>query len=83
MSKYRIRPGYCLHLPNHAFAHPGEEVDLSGDLEQEVLGNQGWKVYPAPSEPDLDLPKVSGPEAQEVDKPPKDRAIKKAKVDTR
>jgi hypothetical protein len=56
-------------------------VDLSGDLEREVLGKQGWKVYPAPGEPDRDLQK--GPEAQEVDKPPKDRAIKKARVETR
>jgi hypothetical protein len=58
-------------------------VNLSGDLEREVLGQQGWKVDPAPGEPDRDLPEVSGPEAQEVDKPPEDRAIKKAKVDTR
>jgi hypothetical protein len=73
MAKYRVKPGYCLHLPNHAFTQAGEEVDLAGDLEQDVLANQGWKIEPVPPESE----KVK---TKEVTEPPKDRAIKEAKT---
>ena len=52
MARYRVKPGYCLHLPHQAFAQSGEEVELAGDLEQEVLASQGWKIEPVLAEPD-------------------------------
>jgi hypothetical protein len=78
MAKYQIRPGYCLHLPNNTFANPGEEVDLSGDLELEVLKNQGWKVEPVVKEIPLPEPEKKAPKG-----PPKDRAVKPTEVETR
>jgi hypothetical protein len=80
MAKYKVKPGYCLHLPYQAFAQSGEEVELAGDLEQEVLAGQGWKIEPFSAEPDNEKPKDTGPEEKKVDEPPKDRAIKEAKA---
>ena len=76
MARYRVKPGYCLHLPHQAFAQSGEEVELAGDLEQEVLAGQGWKIEPVLAEPD----KEKEPTGREVNEPPKDRAIKEAKA---
>jgi hypothetical protein len=73
VAKYRVKPGYCLHLPHQGFAQSGEEVDLAGGLEQEVLASQGWKIEPVQAEPD----KGKG---KEVNEPPKDRAVKEAKA---
>ena len=78
MARYRVKPGYCLHLPHQAFAQSGEEVELAGDLEQEVLASQGWKIEPVPAEPDKEAKNRTGRE--EVNEPPKDRAIKEAKA---
>jgi hypothetical protein len=90
MAKYLVKPGYCLHLPHGCFAHPGEEVELSEDLEKKVLEGQGWKVtpmakpakepeQPAPEEPEDSEPKEpKEPEAKEVTGPPQDRAVKGA-----
>lgn len=73
MARYRVKSGYCLHLPNQAFRQPGQEVDLADDLEQDVLASQGWKIEPVQAEPDKGKTK-------EVNTPPKDRAIKEAKA---
>ena len=73
MAKYKVKPGYCLHLPYQAFAQAGEEVELGGDLEQEVLAGQGWKIEPVQAESEKG-------ETKEVNEPPKDRAIKEAKT---
>ena len=82
MAKYLVKPGYCLHLPHGCFAHPKEEVELSGDVEKEVLKGQGWKVMPMAKpakEPKQPEPKESeGPEKKEVSGPPQDRAVKGA-----
>jgi hypothetical protein len=85
MAKYLVKPGYCLHLPHGCFAHAGKEVELSGDLEKDVLKGQGWKVMPMtkpgketkkPEESEPKEPK--GPEDREVAGPPQDRAVKGA-----
>jgi hypothetical protein len=80
MARYRVKPGYCLHLPHQAFAHGGEEVDLGGDLEQEILESQGWKIDPVNVDAGKDKPKDTGPEEKEVTEPPQDRAVKEAKA---
>lgn len=80
MTLYRVRYGYCLHLPHQAFAHAGEEVELSGGLEQEVLESQGWKIEPVSAEPDRGKTTDSGPEPKKVTEPPQDRAVKEPKV---
>lgn len=80
MAKYRVKPGYCLHLPNQAFHQSGEELDLVGDLEQEVLASQGWKIEPVLAGADKGQPHETGQVEREVSKPPKDRAIKEAKT---
>jgi len=74
MAKYMVKPGYCLHLPRNVFVHPGEEVELSGDLEKEVLEKQSWKVECVPE------PATEATEAREIPEPPKDRAVKEAKA---
>jgi hypothetical protein len=90
MAKYLVRPGYCLHLPHGCFAHPGEEVELSEDLEKKVLEGQGWKVMPMakpakePKQPepqdleDSEPKEPEKPEDKEVAGPPRDRAVKGA-----
>jgi hypothetical protein len=78
MAKYKVKPGYCLHLPHARFGHPGDMVDLSGDLEMEVLQNQGWKVEPAAEETSLPEPEKKAPKG-----PPKDQAVKPAEAETR
>lgn len=79
MAKYKVKPGYCLHLPHGRFAHPWEEVELSGELEKKVLEKQGWKVELV-TEPLIKEEKESEPaEAEALEKPPQDRAIKRAK----
>lgn len=80
MARYRVKPGYCLHLPHQTFAQAGEEVDLGGDLEKEILGSQGWKIEPVDADADKGKPKDIGPEEKEVTEPPQDRAIKEAKA---
>jgi hypothetical protein len=74
MAKYVVMPGYCLHLPRNVFIHPGEEVELSGDLEKEVLDKQSWKVERVPE------PATEATEAKEIPEPPKDRAVKEART---
>jgi hypothetical protein len=79
MPRYRVDTGYHLHLPYGRVARPGEEVELTGDLEQEVLKKQGWKVTlitnasagSQTSEPE---------ETKAIEEPPKDRAAKRAKI---
>jgi hypothetical protein len=87
MANYLVKPGYCLHLPPGRFVHPGEEVDLNGELEQKVLETQGWKIEPAQPEPAAVKPQKAGtapvPETKEVPEPPKDRAVKKDKAQTK
>lgn len=78
MARYRVKPGYCLHLPNQAFGQSGEEVELNGDLEQEVLASQGWKIEPVPEGAAKGQPHETGQVEREVRRPPKDRAIKEA-----
>jgi len=79
VGNYLIKPGYCLHLPHGRFAHPGEEVELSGKLEEKILEEQGWKVTlvvkPA-KEPKQPEPKEPGD--KEISGPPRDRAVKGA-----
>ncbi len=82
MGRYRVKPGYCLHLPNRCFVHPGEEVELSGELERDVLAYQGWKVEPVLSDrpaAEEQEPTQEPVEIKAMDKPPKDRAVKGAK----
>jgi hypothetical protein len=62
-----------LHLPHQAFAQAGEEVELSSNLEQDILASQGWKIEAVLAEPDKGKTK-------EINEPPKDRTIKEAKV---
>jgi hypothetical protein len=87
MAKYKVKPGYCLHLPHQNFAQAGEEVDLNGELEQKVLETQGWKIEPAQPEPAAvkaqEAGAVPAPEAKEVPEPPKDRAVKKDEAQTK
>ena len=78
MAKYKVKPGYCLHLPQARFGQPGEVLDLSGDLEMEVLQNQGWKVEVVADE----LP-ITEPEKKAPKGPPKDRAVKAVEAETR
>jgi hypothetical protein len=80
MARYRVRPGYCLHLPHQAFAQAGEEVDLGDDLEKEIIESQGWKIDLVNADFGKDKPKDNGPEEKEVTEPPQDRAIKEAKA---
>ena len=61
MARYRVRPGYCLHLPHQAFAQAGEEVDLGGDMEKEILESQGCKIDPCNAEAGKDKTKGNGP----------------------
>ena len=81
MPKYRVDTGYHLHLPHGRVAGPGEEVELTGNLEQEVLKKQGWKVTlitdtPTPASAQTPEPE----ETKAIEEPPKDRAAKRAKV---
>jgi len=76
MATYRVKPGYCLHLPNQVVKHPGEELELAGDLEKDIMDNQGWKVEPVPPAE----PKGPEPEVKEAAQPPQDRAVKEPKV---
>jgi hypothetical protein len=69
MAKYKVKPGYCLHLPHARFGHPGE---------MEVLQNQGWKVEPVADEIPLPEPEKKAPKG-----PPKDRAVKPTEAETR
>jgi hypothetical protein len=79
MPRYMVKPGYCLHLPHGTFVLPGEEVELTGRLEREVLETQGWKVSLV--EPVQPPEKQSGPaEGKAVTEPPKDRAVKRARA---
>jgi hypothetical protein len=80
MARYRVKPGYCLHLPHQAFAQAGEEVELTSDLEQEIMASQGWKIDPVNADGDKGKPKDTGPEEKEVTEPPQDRAIKETKA---
>ncbi|MBM4287556.1 MAG: hypothetical protein FJ135_05315 [Deltaproteobacteria bacterium] len=80
MARYRVRPGYCLHLPHQAFAQAGEEVELSGELEKEIIESQGWKIDPVNAGIDPGKPKDTRPDEKEVTEPPQDRAIKEAKA---
>lgn len=80
MAKYLVKPGYCLHLPHGRFAQAGEEVDLGGEMEKEVLEGQGWKVEPVDADAGKGKPKDTPPEAKEVTEPPQDRAVKEAKT---
>jgi hypothetical protein len=81
MAKYLVKSGYCLHLPHGRFAQPGEEVELAGDLEQEVLKNQGWKVAPVARPPKAPAgSEAREPEVKEVAAPPQDRAVKEART---
>jgi hypothetical protein len=80
MARYRVKPGYCLHLPHQAYAQAGEEVELSGDLEKEIIESQGWKIDPVSAGTDTGKPKDTGPDEKEVTEPPQDRAIKEAKA---
>lgn len=84
MAKYLVKPGYCLHLPHGRFAQPGEEVELTSELEKKILEDQGWKVAPVikpameqkrpePKEPEE-------PEDKAVTGPPRDRAVKGVKA---
>lgn len=82
MGRYRVKPGYCLHLPNRWFVHPGEEVELTGGLEQDVLTYQGWKVEPvlsgqATGDGQEAVQELAEPKG--LDKPPRDRAVRGAK----
>jgi len=79
MARYRVNTGYYLYLPHGRVAEPGEEVELAGDLEQEVLAKQGWKVSLA--EP-VHLPGGSSGPAEEkaMEEPPQDRAVRRARV---
>jgi len=79
MPKYRVNIGYHLHLPYGRVAGPGEEVELTGDLEQEVLKKQGWKVTLLTSTP-ANTQTSEPEEAKAIEEPPKDRAAKNAKV---
>jgi hypothetical protein len=85
MTVYRVKPGYCLHLPHGRFAHPGEEVDLSGELEQKVLETQGWKIESVQPEPAAVKPQKAAPapKTKEVPEPPRDRAVKKDEAQTK
>ena len=79
MPKYRVNIGYHLHLPYGRVAGPGEEVELTGDLEQEVLKKQGWKVTLITNA--LASSQTSEPEeTKAIEEPPNDRAAKRANV---
>ena len=80
MARYRVKPGYCLHLPHQAFAQAGEEVELSSETEKEILESQGWKIDLCNADAGKDKPKDNGPEEKEVTEPPQDRAVKEAKA---
>jgi hypothetical protein len=61
MARYRVKPGYCLHLPHQAFAQAGEEVELSGETEKEILESQGWKIDPVNADaPAQGSPRTTG-----------------------
>jgi len=79
MAKYRVNAGYHLHLPHGRVAEPGEEVELTGDLEQEVLKKQGWKVSLITDTP-AGAQTSEPEETKAIEEPPKDRAAKNAKV---
>jgi len=85
MATYRVKPGYCLHLPHGRFVHHGGEVDLNGELEQKVLGTQGWKIELVQPEPAAVKPQKAAPapETKEVPDPPRDRAVKKDEAQTK
>ena len=78
MGVYLVKPGYVLQLGNR-FLQPGSEVELTGEQEDKVLAEQGWKVTPA-SPPKTEAPETKTPEGPTKEKapqaPPKDRAIK-------
>lgn len=74
MPEYSVRNGYCLHLPHGRCLLAGERVELTGDLEKQVLKEQGWKVEPIQSKPIM--PVEQPLQTQSIDKPPLDRAIK-------
>ncbi|MBW1953634.1 MAG: hypothetical protein JRI66_11225, partial [Deltaproteobacteria bacterium] len=77
-----VKPGYCLHLPHGRFAHPGEEVELSGQVEAEILAQQGWKVEKVMEPPvqETQIKPEPEAEAEALEKPPKDRAVKRSRV---
>ena len=79
MATYQVKPGYHLHLPHGRVAEPSEEVELTGDLEREVLEKQGWKVTLITSTP-ANTQTTEPEETKAIEKPPKDRAAKRAKV---
>lgn len=71
MANYKVKPGYCLHLQGRCF-EPGIIVNLSPELEADVLKNQPWKVEIIPETP-LAV-------TEEVESPPVDRAVKSPRV---
>jgi len=85
MATYRVKLGYCLHLPHGRFVHHGEEVDLNGELEQKVLETQGWKIELVQPEPAAVKAQnaAPAPETKEVPESPKDRAVKKDEAQTK
>lgn len=73
MGLYLVKPGYVLQLGNR-FLQPGSEVELTGEQEDKVLAEQGWKVTPA-AVPKQEAPETP-PKEKAIQAPPKDRAIK-------
>ena len=79
MATYRVKSGYCLHLPNQVMKQSGEEAELNGDLEKDIMDNQGWKVEPVPT-PERKAPE---PAVKAAAQPPPDRAMKKDEAKTK
>ncbi len=70
MARYKVKNGYCLHLPNGKFFMGGSVVDLDPETETRMLAEQGWKIEAIhETKPQ--------PQTKDIDKPPVDRAIKK------
>jgi len=79
MATYRVKSGYCLHLPNLVVKHSGEEVELTGEVEKDIMDNQGWKVERVQAA-ERKMPEPAGKAAAQ---PPQDRALKKDEAKTK
>ena len=82
--KLKVKEHYTLHIDRFRIIGPGETVELSEEEGAKVLDSQGWKV-------EVVKPKVKAtkpapdpePEQEAVEKPPKDRQVKKGKTRTK
>jgi hypothetical protein len=82
MALHRVRHDYTVHLGPGRTLGPGEVFEPSA----EVLEKQGYKldlVQEEAPKPEAEKAEGKGPEAKDVSRPPKDRAVKAGETETK